>query len=245
MSLVGLHRLTDAELERLLGTLAKLAHGDKLNRMTLELSRFGHLEQHLSVLVGQQKSVAITIVSAVLLERRSHGASGSTLLWAGPPPTGRGAREPYEVIRDCIATAERTFFWAGVDLQRDARLLSSLHAAQRGRELTVTLVLERAGAAIEEAAYELFLERLPQPTLYAAAASDGLVSPLPQCIVVDETDVLVCAGGPVTVEPDDRAVTLGVQVHEPALARALLANWYDLIDAGKLSIVQSRSNRAT
>src|SRR5689334_1851655 len=132
---LGLHRLADADLERLARALYKDQIATPVQLGGLVLAKLGHVEEHLTLLVGQSKTAALAIIGAVLNERRARRGGQAGLLWAGPHGTGAGTREPHDGLLELIATAERSVLWSGVEPSHDARLLRSLHAAQRGRDL--------------------------------------------------------------------------------------------------------------
>ncbi len=234
---LGLHQVSDEDLTRLLRALAREGFGAQVTRKALVLHKLGHLEGELDVLVGHERKAAIAIVSSVLLERKHRPTARAQLLWAGPRPTGEGSRDPYEALQELIATAERELMWAGVDLDLDARLLRSLHAAQRGRGLSVTLVLaelrDEERSAVRAKAESLFQRRLPLPEIYAPT-SERLVSPLPRCMIADMSSMVLLTGAPVLVEPDESAVCSGVLVAEPGCATGLLAQHRVMIDTGTL-----------
>ncbi|MEY4579664.1 MAG: hypothetical protein RL701_4367, partial [Pseudomonadota bacterium] len=142
------------------------------------------------------------------------------------------------LLLELIATAEKSVLFTGVDLQRDARLMRSLHAAQRGRELEVRIVLVVLATPEERAeqarlADELFATFKPWPELYVAVTG-RLLGPLPQCLLVDRNRGVVLAGMPPEVEGPDEAVTAGLLLEESPAMTALYAQWQLLIDAGAL-----------
>ncbi|MEY4582762.1 MAG: hypothetical protein RL701_7465, partial [Pseudomonadota bacterium] len=131
----GIHSLPDAELLRLAKAVARADFKEPVSRASLVLAKFGHLEGELEALMGHTKRAALAIIGAILRERQRAPGTRSGAAWAGPAPTGQGTRAPYDLLLELIATAEKSVLFTGVDLQRDARLMRSLHAAQRGREL--------------------------------------------------------------------------------------------------------------
>lgn len=226
----GIHGLPSAELLRLARAIARADFAEKVSRAALVLAKFGHLESELDVLVGHDKRAALAIVSAILRERERAPAFRANVSWSGPHPTGQGTREPYELLVELIATAERSVLFAGVDLQRDARLLRSLHAAQRGRSLDVSVIL--AGGDGAQAA-DLFGTFKPWPALYVPDTA-RIHGQLPLCLIADETRFVVMAGAAPEVEAPDTCVTTGVLVEDPHAATAFYAQWRTLIDTGAL-----------
>jgi len=230
---LGIHGLPTAELIRLVRAVAREDFGEKVSRAALVLAKFGHLESELDVLVGHDKRAALAIVTAILRERDRAPAFRASVTWSGPHPTGQGTREPYELLVELIATAKRSVLFAGVDFERDTRLLRSLHAAQRGRSLDVSVILAETSADQAVRAQDLFGSFQPWPALYAPDPS-RVIRPLPVCLMTDETRFVVMAGAAPEVEAPDTCVTTGVLVEDPHAATALHVQWRTLIDTGVL-----------
>jgi hypothetical protein len=123
--------------------------------------------------------------------------------------------------------------FAGVDLARDLRLLRSLHAAQRGRSLEVSVILTETTANQAELARDLFGNFQPWPALYVPDPS-RVHRPLPVCLMTDEARFVVMAGAAPEVEAPDTCVTTGVLVEDPHAATTFHAQWRTLIDTGVL-----------
>jgi hypothetical protein len=238
---LGLHRLADDDLTRILRALYKEQIASPVQRRGLVLAKLGHLEEHLGALIGHSKTAAIAILSAVLQERRALRGAQASLLWSGPAGTGAGTRDPHEGVQELIATAQQSVLWIGANMHDDARLLRSLHAAQRGRGLEVTLLLDlplargrsAALAALKAAASELFWQASELPTLLVAA-EDTLLPPWPRCLVLDDERMALLAGAPSSVEPDERHITFGLVVTQGSLARTLTLTWRALLERGLL-----------
>lgn len=229
----GIHSLPTAELLRLARAITREDFAEKVSRAALVLAKFGHLESELDVLVGHNKRAALAIVTAILRERERAPAFRANVTWSGPHPTGQGTREPYELLVELIATAERSVLFAGVDFERDMRLLRSLHAAQRGRSLEVSVILAEAAADSGALARDLFASFQPWPALYVPDPA-RVHRPLPVCLMTDATRFVVLAGAAPEVEAPDTCVTTGVLVEDPHAAAALHAQWRTLIDTGVL-----------
>jgi hypothetical protein len=229
----GIHSLPTPELVRLARAIARSDFAEKVSRAALVLAKFGHLEGELDVLVGHEKRAALAIVSAILRERERAPAFRANVSWSGPHPTGQGTRDPYELLVELIATAERSVLFAGVDFERDARLLRSLHAAQRGRSLEVSVIVAEPAADLAARAADLFASFQPWPAIYVPDPS-RVHRPLPLCLLTDETRFVVMAGAAPEVEAPDTCVTTGVLVEDPHAATALYAQWRTLIDTGVL-----------
>lgn len=240
----GIHGLPDHELLRLAKAVARPDFTEPVSRAALVLAKFGHLEGELEALMGHSKRAALAIVGAILRERTQTKTVRAGIAWAGPAPTGQGTRAPYDLLVELIATAETSVLFTGVDLQRDARLLRSLHAAQRGRELQVTVVLGASDGATHEAlaaeADGLFATFKPWPALYVLN-NDRIRAPLPQCLLTDRVRGVVLAGAAPEVESPDHDVTAGILLEDGTALTALYAQWQVLIDTGALLPLMIRS----
>ena len=229
----GIHNLPDAELLRLARALARDDFGERVSRAALVLAKFGPLEGELDGLVGHEKRAALAIIKAILGERQRAPSWRASVAWAGPPPTGQGTRAPYDLLRELIATAEKSLLFVGADLQRDARLLRSLHAAQRGRELVAQVILAQPEPDFASLAEGLFSNFRPWPTLFAP--NPGAVRvPLPVCLVADQARAVVLAGAAPEVESPDQDLTAGVLLEDVHGATALAAQWHALIEHGAI-----------
>jgi len=240
-----LNALPDADLLRLARAIARADFAEPISRAALALAKLGHLESQLETLLGHSKRAALAIVGAILRERqRSVTTSRAVVAWDGPAPTGQGTRAPYEVMIELIATAERELLFTGVDLQRDARLLRSLHAAQRGRELQAVVILAAPVTQLDapahtahfersaELARELFGSFKPWPLLYYPRPA--LRGTLPQCLLADRARGLLLAGAPPEVEASEQVLTAGISLEDATCIAALYAQWQLLIDTGAM-----------
>jgi hypothetical protein len=228
----GLHHVPDAELVRLLRIVFRDQLPFPITRAGLLLAEVGSLEGQLDRLVGQNKSAAIAILSAVLHERQHRQtARSASVIWSGPSPSGAAAKSAEYVFAELIATAERSLLFTGADLRRDARALRSIHAALRGRELAVAIVLGDASRATEASA--LFHGSGAKPRLYVPDPA-RVKAPLPMCLIADETRALLLSGAAPEPEADERSVTAGIALDDPAAASALAAQWQSLIDDAAL-----------
>jgi hypothetical protein len=232
----GLQHVPEAELVRLLRAIWREQLSFPITRAGLLLAKVGSLESHFDALVGQNKSAAVAILSAVLHERRHRSSARAVgLVWAGPPPSGSSARAPFNVMSELIATAERSVLFTGADLLRDDRTLRSLHAAMRGRSLAVRVVLaghEDVRRLVTQAD-ALFHGNGPRPTVYVPDP-EQLRGTAAQCLVVDSERGVLFAGAAPELEADDRKLTLGLSVHDANALGALESEWQSLIDSGAL-----------
>jgi hypothetical protein len=238
----GLHRLDEAQLTRLARALARGDFPEPITRAGLMLAKLGDLELNVEALIGRPKAMALAILSVLLRERAQRPQLHARLTWSGPTSNASAPRTPYESLQELIARAESSLFCSGLVLARDARLLSALHAAQRGNGLAVTVVLAEPAALsgkahVLAAATELFLARLPWPRLLVPDPA-RLRPNLPHCSIVDERQVLLLSGAAPAIEPDERDVCAGVLLDSPNLARELRAQFDALLADGTLWLLE-------
>jgi hypothetical protein len=238
----NIHVLPDRELVRLAGAIAREDFADPVSRGALVLAKFGHLEAELDALVGHSKRAALAIIRAILGERKQVSAARAQAVWAGPAPTGQGTREPYDLLVELIATAEHSVLFTGVDLEREARLLKSLHAAQRGRDLQVTLVLAEGATDPARTAAELFGHRKPWPALFTPDPTRARGA-IPFSLLTDDARGVVITGAMPDVEAPDHALTAGLLIENTGVVLALRAQWQLLIDAGALQPMSEESSQ--
>lgn len=67
--------MTTGELERLLKAVHRGHLSSPLSRSSLIAGGFGHIEEHLSLLLGLEQVAVVRVIVAVLAERRPRAAS--------------------------------------------------------------------------------------------------------------------------------------------------------------------------
>jgi hypothetical protein len=73
MRISDLTRVRTEELERLLRAVHRRTLQSPINRANLIACAFGHIEEHLGVLIGLDLTAAQRVLVAVLAERRPRG----------------------------------------------------------------------------------------------------------------------------------------------------------------------------
>ena len=140
----GLHRVPDAELLRLMRAIARDEIASPVTRAGLLLARFAASEAQLDALIGQPKNAVLVMLGAVLRERQQRVQARVGLAWAGGGIASSGARDPFELQSEWLATAERSVVWSGARLDRDQRLLRALLAAVETRGLEARVIVDAA-----------------------------------------------------------------------------------------------------
>jgi hypothetical protein len=233
----GLHQVPEADLLRLLRALARDQLPSPITRAGLLLTQFAGIEAHLDKLVGQNKQAAITLLSAVLRERRARSGSTVTVIWDGPAPSTFGARGARDAVLELVATAQTSLLLTGADLERDHSVLRAVSAAMQGRSLQVSIVL-RSIAACEWANQARVADELcgnsPLRTRLYAPDPLQIRGSIPLCVLADAQRGLLLAGVAPQLETDERDLTAGLQIDHVEAVRALAAPWQALIDSGAL-----------
>lgn len=208
---MGLHRVSDDELRRLVRALYRGHLACPVTRAGLVIAQFGDLEGHLNALIGRDRAAALAVIHAVLAEREAahstpaRSAQDAELLWRGPRPVGSAVREPLELVQDWLARAERRVLWSGVPAGARHKVFQTLHAAQRGRSLEVQLIVRGTVAATGVFLAENFFHGEPRPR--CLAADPGSIQP-PCCLIVDDLRALLFQSQDDLLDDED-----GLQVH--------------------------------
>lgn len=258
----GLHRVPDAELVRLMRALARDQIASPVTRAGLLLARFAANEAQLDALIGLPKNAVLALLGAVLRERQQRVRARIALAWAGAEIGASGARDPFELLSELLATAERNVVWSGARLERDQRLLRTLDAAVETRGLEARVVIAAAlscgtapgadpsraeppanvkldpaapkpRAELAKLASELFRGSAARPQLYVPDPA-RLRAPLPRYLVVDEQRALILSGAAPELEADAQAWSVGALIEEPAFCAQLAAQTRELIESGAL-----------
>ena len=258
----GLHRVSDAELLRLLKAINRDQLPSPISRKGLLLAQFAGIESELDVLVGQPKRAALTLLSTVLRdrrERRDRPNAAVHVLWDGPAPSGAGTCSAQQSLAELVATAEHSVVLTGADVERDAAVLRSLHAAQQGRGLDVLVILhahERLAPPPPQAAQvdsRAALRAAPTDPRAALRAALGAVlgtsalraciylpdpqricGPMPYSLLADRQRAVLVAGAAPSLEADERHLSAGVLLEQSEAVLALETQWRMLVHSAAL-----------
>lgn len=225
----GLHHVATDDLHKVLRAI----HRDHLlfpiTRGGLVLARFGDLEAHLSALVGLDRAAALAVLMSVLGERserqtatQSTAQRGCELAFRGAVVPGDGRREPVDHVRELLATAEHSVVWAGIPAASRSRVLTTLHAAQRGRGLDVRLFVTGERQEVEAFRRESFPHGEPRPRCHVVPPGGALP---PACLVVDNNVALLFnQPGEGLESEDDDGLGAAFVAYDKALASSLTAH---------------------
>jgi hypothetical protein len=229
----GLHRVTSAELKRLLRALHHEALASPISRSSLIEKAFGDIEAHLDLLIGRDAAAAKAMLVAVLAERSGERGQVATLSYCGVPSPGTRSRDLGDQVRELIAGATQSVQLYGLTIGENPELLRTVGALMGGRDVKVRAVfdvspdtpLSHVRAYVEESlSTRGSLEVFACPHFHARMA------------VVDEARVLVTSGALTAVE-DDGTLDVGVLFRDHAYVQAWNSEWQRLLAAGVAQIV--------
>lgn len=234
----GLHRVSNAELTRLLRALHRGALPAPITRASLIEKAFGHVEADLDLLVGRDLAAAKALIMAVLGERgdtREIAASrrGQTsLVYMAPPSPGTRSRDLVEQLRELLASATESAHIMGLRTDDDRGLLRTAGALMAGRDARVRLVFEGHDAPDPVQDVRTFVgQRLPNASERLELYVSKQARLGARVAVVDGKRVLVTSGD-LTAREEDGTIDVGVLVEDSALAEALEDEWRKLLALG-------------
>jgi len=219
------------------------------------------LVPHLPLLrcFGERAALATMVEAVVRLRRREHERPRPELVWTGPEPRRGRARRTAVVVEDLLRGARSEVFIAGYSFEGGEELLEPLQQAMRERGVTTRIVLDGSGWKVYEATPEARIlegvvrqfwdrtwrEPAPRPELYYDPRTLTRQPPLrgsawfpefsmhAKCVVVDRARVLVGSAN-FTARAQTRNLEVGVALHDPELAEALLHQWQAAIGEGMI-----------
>jgi hypothetical protein len=234
----GLHRVSNAELTRLLRALHRGALPSPISRSSLIEKAFGHVEAHLDLLIGRDIAAAKAVLLAVLGERGAEQATagarhGATALsYMGPPSPGTRSRDTLEQVRELLASASSSAHLYGLRVDDDRGLLRTVSALIAGRDARVRLVFDGYGLAepvetVRAFATQRLASRGQQLELFVCTTARLGA----RVAVVDARRVLVTSGD-LTGREEDGSIEFGVLLQDAALADAIEDEWTKLLAQG-------------
>jgi phosphatidylserine/phosphatidylglycerophosphate/cardiolipin synthase-like enzyme len=241
--------VSDTSLERLHAALeskqirAPLARSDLVG-----FGVKGQLDALVATLEGHGREACLSILGAVLAERRKFDRPAPELVWTGPEGGHAVARDTAVVLRELFESAEQRVVLAGYSFANAEDVLGPLHLAMGDRGVRATFFVDvrqvegsdLAGEAYGRAALGAFLEAAwpfgsPRPELYcdrrALRAGPPWYSLHAKCVAVDGRRALVSSAN-FTNRGQERNIETGVLIHDPTFAGHLERQWLGLIEAG-------------
>lgn len=208
---------------------------------------------------GERSALAAFLAAVVLLRRREHERPRPELVWTGPEPRRGRARRTSVVVQDLLASARHEVFIAGYSFEGGEDLLEPLQHGMREHGVQARIVIDCSwwkvydatpGEAILEAVVRSFWSETwrladPRPELYydprtleRQPPKRGVVwfpevSMHAKCVVVDRSEVLVGSAN-FTARAQTRNIEVGVVLHDPELAEALLHQWQAAMGEGTI-----------
>jgi len=233
----GLHRLSNAELKRLLRALHRGALPSPITRSALIEKAFGHIEGHLDLVVGRDLAAAKALIVAVLSERASDGSgvsqrTSASLVYMGPPAPATRSRDTFEQVRELLASATKSAELYGLGSEEDRGVLRTVAALMAGRDVRVRLVFEGDGTAEARARAQAYVRQRfpsPRPGLEAFVCLGARLRA--RSVVIDRERVFVTSGDLQGAE-DDGCIDLGVSINSGEIARAIEDEWTKLVALG-------------
>ena len=238
---MGLHHVSADDLRRLVRAVYRGQLSCPVTRAGLVLAQFGDLEGHLDGLIGRDRAAVLALVQAVLMEREAatggRATAATELLWRGPFPAGSACREPLELVGEWLAQATESVLWAGIPAAARHRLFQTLHAAQRGRDLAVRLIVIGRREAAQRFIIENFNHGTPLPNC-AHADPDGVVPPA--CLIIDGKQALLFqSSADLLDEAESTLLRSAVASHDPAFAATLSEHVHHLVESVPYANLQS------
>lgn len=243
-----LSRVPDSTLEHLRGAIAS----DRLRMPITQASLLDQGIQHQhdaleGALSGHSALACLSVLDAVLAERRAGKRPPPELVWSGPERTNSTARDTAVVLRALFERAQKQVILAGYDFTRGSSLLEPLWVAMRDRGVDARFFVHieqtpqeltdepaYANEKIRELMAEMWPFGEPRPQVYYDARA---CQPRPwfnmhaKCVVVDGAVAFITSAN-FTRRAHEQNIECGVLLEDVDFARHLSRQWLGLIDAG-------------
>jgi hypothetical protein len=243
-------------------TLERLHQAISTDRLKMPVTRACLIDQGIrnqlepleNALCGHTGLACLSILEAVLAERRANLRPPPELVWSGPERVKSTARDTAVVLRALFERTQRQAIVAGYDFTRGSSLLEPLWVAMRERHVDVrffihieqttdeltnpTAYADNAVRAVMDLAWP-FGE--PRPRVYYDSRA---LAPRPRfnmhakCVVVDGECALVTSAN-FTQRAQEQNTECGAFLEDPTFAHHLTRQWLGLAEAG-LMIESSR-----
>lgn len=236
-------------------TLERLSDAIANDRLKMPVTRAGLLDHGIrnqlealeGALSGHTALACLSVLDAVLAERRANARPAPELVWSGPERANATARDTAVVLRALFERAQRQVILAGYDFTRGSSLLEPLWIAMRDRGVDVRFFIhiQQATETVPDpASYGNDAARKvmdqvwpfgdPRPRFYydaRALASYPRFNMHAKCVVIDGECALVTSAN-FTEAAQMKNLECGVLLDDPTFALHLARQWMGLIDAG-------------
>jgi phosphatidylserine/phosphatidylglycerophosphate/cardiolipin synthase-like enzyme len=204
-----------------------------------------HLVPRLGAMRSLPISVARSLATAFLEERRRPMGAQVELVWTGPEAINGNARDTAVVVRELFGRTQRSVLVAGYAFDHGAEILAPLHTAMQRANAEVLFFADIPrvdGPDTPEACvrrwaddfFRLNWQFALRPTILfdpRAVEREAYASLHAKCVVVDERWALVTSAN-FTNRGHDRNIEVGVLVDDPFFASSLVAQWRSAWAAG-------------
>jgi phosphatidylserine/phosphatidylglycerophosphate/cardiolipin synthase-like enzyme len=244
VSAASLHDVSLHDLERLAGLLRDGSLRSPLTDATLLAFGLEHMAPALRW-ASMATDQLLEVVRLIAEERRTQKGARVELVWTGPDVPASLSRDTAVVVRELLASVQRSAVIAGYSFDHGADILRPLHAAMLGRGAQVAVYVDVARAPDGREVQAHLREEIarflrenwpfgqPLPELFydpRTLPSTSVVSLHAKCIVVDDERALITSAN-FTDRGQTRNVEVGVLIEDPALAANLAGQWRALTDA--------------
>jgi phosphatidylserine/phosphatidylglycerophosphate/cardiolipin synthase-like enzyme len=243
-----LSKVPDSTLERLREAIAT-------DRLRMPLTRAGLLDQGVhhqldlleGALSGHSALACLSIVDAVLAERRANRRPAPELVWSGPERTKSTARDTAVVLRALFERVQRQLILAGYDFTQGSALLEPVWIAMRDRgvdarffihiEQTTQMLSDEAAygnAKVRDIMMQIWPFGDPRPLVYydaRACKSRPWFNMHAKCVVVDGECALITSAN-FTRRAQEQNIECGILMEDTNFASHLARQWLGLIEAG-------------
>ena len=188
----------------------------------------------------------LEVVRLVVAERRERHGARVELVWTGPDVPASLSRDTAVVVRELLASVQRSALIAGYSFDHGADILRPLHDAMRSRGVQTAIYVDVSrtpeghdpSVHLRDELHRFLNENWPfgnpLPDMFfdpRTLPSDSVVSLHAKCIVIDDERALITSAN-FTDRGQNRNVEVGVLVEDAAFAAKLAGQWRALTDAG-------------
>ena len=254
MNAATLHEVSLHDLDRLADLLREGALRSPLTDAALLAFGLEHVASAVHWASTLPTAQLLEIVRLIAEERRMHKGTRVELVWTGPDVPASLSRDTAVVVRELLASVQRSAVIAGYSFDHGADILRPLHGAMldRGAQVAVYLDVARAPerrdmqSHLRDEVGRFLRENWPfgppLPELFydpRTLPSTSVVSLHAKCIVVDDQRALITSAN-FTDRGQTRNVEVGALIEDAALAACLAGQWRALTDAGLMRRWTSR-----